>query len=189
LDRNGKSSDARILILLALGGASSSTGSAEVHESEPVGGGTVTSSGTTLRSSDGMITIDIPEGAVTEAVEFTISKYTPATNSFPGSYLPTSSAYEITPSYRFKKPVSVSMSLNTSTIQSLNLSKSKSLGFSYSRTSVSDDSGRFPSWMAHQTSVVGDKVVFNTETFFHFWPRDSSSWKPTTHQLRCILLF
>ncbi|MCW7480579.1 SBBP repeat-containing protein [Leptospira kanakyensis] len=155
-------------ILLVLGASNNSAGTPEAHDSVPIGEGEVTIKGGTLRSNDGMITIDIPEGAVAETVEFKISKFTLVTNSYPGSYLPTSSAYEILPSYRFKKPVTVSMSLNTATIQSLNLSKTKSLGFSYSTTSVTDNSGRFPSWLAHDTTIVGDKVVFNTETFSIF---------------------
>lgn len=165
---NNKPSRISDYILLALGALNHSAGTAEDHDSVPVGGGEVTINGSTIRSSDGMITIDIPEGAVTDTVEFTISKFTLVSNSYPGSYLPTSSAYEIQPSYRFKKPVTVSMSLDTSSIQSLNLSKTKSLGFSYSTTSVTDNSGRFPSWTAHDTIVTGDKVVFNTETFSIF---------------------
>ncbi len=72
------------------------------------------------------------------------------------------------PSYRFKKPVSVSLALNTTEIQGLNLNKSKSLGFSFSSTSAVDNAGRFPGWAAHDTKVVGDKVVFSTETFSIF---------------------
>ncbi|MCW7505581.1 SBBP repeat-containing protein [Leptospira paudalimensis] len=166
MNTNGESSDGKSFIQLMLSAIGVSIGGAQ--NLVPAGGGVATMSGTSIRSSDGMITIDIPEGAVTETVAFTIEKYTPATNSYPGSYIPTSFSYEITPSYRFKKPVTVSMSLDTSTIQSLNLTKAKSLGFSYSRTSVSEDSGRFPSWMAHETNVVGDKVVFNTQTFSIF---------------------
>lgn len=152
------------LMLLALGGATPIGN----QTAEPVGGGEVTSSGTTLRSTDGMLTIDFPVGAVEENIEFTITKITPETNIFPGSFIPTSASYELLPSYRFKKPVNVSLSLNTTEIQGLNLVKEKSLGFSFSSTSSVDNAGRFPTWTAHDTKVVGDKVVFSTETFSIF---------------------
>ncbi|GBF50963.1 fibronectin type III domain protein [Leptospira ryugenii] len=157
-------SDGSGLLLLALGGASPNG----ISAGEPVGGGEVTSAGTTLRSSDGIITIDIPAGAVDETINFTISKITPESSVFPGSFLPTSDAYELLPSYRFKKPVNVSLALNTTSIQGLNLVKSKSLGFSFSSTSSIDNAGRFPSWTAHESKVEGDKVVFSTETFSIF---------------------
>ncbi|GBF51641.1 fibronectin type III domain protein [Leptospira ryugenii] len=136
--------------------------------STPVGSGEVTSTGTTLRSNDGMITIDFPEGAVDSNIEFQISRYTPEDTTYPSSYVPTSPAYIISPSYKFKKPVTISMSLDTTKIQSLNLEKSNSLAFSYSTTSAEENAGKMPSWSMHQTSVNGDKVVFTTNTFSIF---------------------
>ncbi|WP_167881856.1 hypothetical protein [Leptospira jelokensis] len=49
----------------------------------------------------------IPTGAMDETREFTITKYTSSSQAFPSGYIPTSPVYEITPSYRFKKDVSV----------------------------------------------------------------------------------
>ncbi|MCZ8154722.1 MAG: fibronectin type III [Leptospira sp.] len=163
-NKTESSSGGSDLILLALGGASPNGNRTE----EPVGGGEVTSSGTTLRSTDGAITIDIPAGAVDQSIEFTITKISQDTAVYPGSYIPTSAAYELLPSYRFKKPVSISLALNTTEIQGLNLDKSKTLGFSFSSTSAVDNAGRFPGWAAHETKVVGDKIVFSSETFSIF---------------------
>ncbi|MDZ4724912.1 MAG: fibronectin type III [Leptospira sp.] len=148
--------------------SSTSSGLENSVDSTPAGSGEVSTSGASLRSTDGNLTIDFPEGAVTENIEFTISKYTQEDSVYPGAYVPTSSGYILSPSYHFKKPVTVTMALDTTKIQALNLIKGNSLGFSYSQTSAEANAGKFPSWSMHNTTVSGDKVVFTTDTFSIF---------------------
>ncbi|MCE9596778.1 MAG: fibronectin type III domain-containing protein [Spirochaetia bacterium] len=146
---------------LGLLGASGQTG-------VPVGGGTAGPSGMTLSSSDGRLIINIPPGAMTDAQEFTITKYTPATAALPGQYLPTTPAYEITPGYRFEKDVTVSISMDIAMISALNLQQNASQGFSYSSTAEDPSAARFPEWQGQTSQVQGDRLVMNTRTFSIF---------------------
>ncbi len=152
------------LALVAMGGDGAISGT-------PSGGGTAGPAGATIVSSDGYLTLHIPEGAIQqgdENQEFTITRYTAGTSAMPGSYIPTTFVYQITPSYRFQKDVSVEISLNLATIQSNNLNQSATRGFSWSLTSVEDTAGRMPGWRGHESMVNSDKVVFSTRTFSLF---------------------
>ncbi|MCW7462139.1 fibronectin type III domain-containing protein [Leptospira limi] len=133
-----------------------------------VGGGDADSSGTTLKSTDGLFTVYIPPDAMNEKQTFEIKKYSVSSDALPGHYIPTTSIYEITPSYRFSKDITISLSLENHTIQSLNLKKSKSLGFSFSSSSESDDSARFPGWAGHFSRVEGDNLMITSRTFSLF---------------------
>lgn len=124
--------------------------------------------GAIFTSSDGLLRIMIPSGAMDETREFTITKYTPSTQALPSGYIPTSPVYEITPSYRFKKEVSVSVVVNSSQIQSLNLLSNKTVGFSASTTSPDGTSGRFPDWSSHDSYLEVDRINFTTMTFSFF---------------------
>ncbi|TGL45599.1 fibronectin type III domain-containing protein [Leptospira perdikensis] len=142
---------------LGLLGAGVSMGSKEVGP-----GGAI------FTSADGFIRIMIPSGAMDETREFTITKYSPASQALPSGYIPTSPVYEITPSYRFKKDVSVSIIVNSSQIQSLNLVSNKTIGFSASTTSPDTTSGRFPDWSSHDSQLESDRINFTTRTFSFF---------------------
>ena len=134
----------------------------------PAGSAEAGPQGTTLTSSDGQLSIFIPEGAMRDEQEFTITKYTPPTTFMPAGYMPTTPVYEITPGYRFEKDVTISLLLDGARIEGLNLQKNRSRGFSISATSESDDTEKFSGWAGHSSSVSGDKVVFTSRTFSIF---------------------
>ncbi len=152
------------LTLVALGEQDASVGT-------PAGGGTAGPAGATITSSDGQFTLHIPEGALQEGdatQEFTITRHTAATSAMPGRYLPTASVYQVTPSYRFQKNVTVEITLDVATIQANNLNQSGTSGFSWSLTAADDNAGRMSGWAAHESAVEGDKVIFSTRTFSLF---------------------
>ncbi|TGK81988.1 hypothetical protein EHQ24_11970 [Leptospira noumeaensis] len=145
-----------------------SAGLSENVSGESAGGGTATAEGTHIVSKDGKFSIDIPKDALSETVEFSITKYSAPTNALPGNYIPTADIYQITPSYRFQKEVTIEIVSNPSAIQAYNLEKSKSIAFSISSTNPEEGVNRFPSWSAHPTRIDGDKLVFTTKTFSIF---------------------
>lgn len=134
-----------------------------------VGGGTAGPSGTKIASDDGQFEVLIPPGAMDEEKTFSIKRYTLAPTSLPNGYIPTTDAYEITPSYRFKKDVVISITQDTEKIEALNLSKQKSQGFIYSTTSDADNSGRLSGgWDGTRTTSTSDKLQFQSRTFSIF---------------------
>lgn len=136
--------------------------------SEPVGSAVIGPDGGAIRSTDGMLRIQIPPGAVSEEIEFSIAKFEAGAAGLPAGYFPTADAYELTPSYRFQKSVEVSIIMDMALAQSLNLDVDQSLGFSASQTAAEDNSGRFPGWSGHIARVEGDRVIFATQTFSVF---------------------
>lgn len=134
-----------------------------------VGSGKSGPSGATIQSTDGLFSVFIPEGAMQEETTFEIVKYEPPTNSLPKGYFPTTQLYEITPSYKFKKDVIITLTLDSDRVSSLNLSKKKSQGFVISHTPEEDNSGRITGgWNAGRTSLNGDKLTIYTRTFSVF---------------------
>ncbi|EKJ88751.1 fibronectin type III domain protein [Leptospira meyeri serovar Hardjo str. Went 5] len=134
-----------------------------------VGSVTAGPAGTMIKSTDGNFEVLIPPGAMDEEKTFSIKKYTFAPASLPNGYIPTTDAYEVTPSYRFKKDVVITITQETEKIEALNLAKQKSQGFVYSTTSDSDNSGRVTGgWDAGLTSVSSDKIQFQSRTFSIF---------------------
>lgn len=133
------------------------------------GSGSSGPSGTTISSSDGLFSVFIPSGAMDEEKTFEITKYVPNTDALPTGYFPTTPLYEITPSYKFKKDVTITITLDSDKVNSLNLSRKKSQGFVLSQTPEEDNSGRITGgWNASHTSVSGDKVTLRTRTFSVF---------------------
>lgn len=134
-----------------------------------VGSVTAGPAGTMIKSTDGNFEVLIPPGAMDEEKTFSIKKYNFAPSSLPNGYIPTTEAYEITPSYRFKKDVVISIVQETEKIEALNLAKQKSQGFIYSTTPDNDNSGRVTGgWDAGLTSVSSDKIQFQSRTFSIF---------------------
>lgn len=126
-------------------------------------------SGTTIQSTDGLFSVFIPEGAMDGEESFEITKYDPPSNSLPQGYFPTTQLYEITPSYRFKKDVIVTITLDSDKLSSLNLNKKKSQGFVISQTPEDSNSGRITGgWNTGRTSINGDKITITTRTFSVF---------------------
>ncbi|TGM87125.1 PKD domain-containing protein [Leptospira bouyouniensis] len=134
----------------------------------PAGGGTGTPSGTRIQSSDALFTILIPEGAMDETVDFKITKYDATQAPLPSGYVPTSSIYQITPSYQFKKDVIVTITLDRAKAQSMNLHFGKSRGFHVSTTSTEPDALRMPGWAGVNTSLDSERIVFQTRSFSMF---------------------
>ncbi|TGL67430.1 fibronectin type III domain-containing protein [Leptospira jelokensis] len=132
------------------------------------GGGTGTPSGTRIQSSDALFTILIPEGAMDETVDFKITKYDATQAPLPSGYVPTSSIYQITPSYQFKKDVIVTITLDRAKAQSMNLNFGKSRGFHVSTTSTEPDALRMPGWAGVNTSLDSERIVFQTRSFSMF---------------------
>lgn len=161
---NKSSSEGKEGILLAAAGLTPEA----IEAGKDQGGGNAGPNGKRITSLDGNFTIDIPEGAMNEEVNFVITKYNSPTNSLPGKYFPVIDLYEVTPSYKFNKPISITLNLNESLIEAYNLVKSKSVAFSISSTSPELDANRFPTWTAHQTRVEGSKLFFTTNTFSIF---------------------
>ncbi|EMY61022.1 fibronectin type III domain-containing protein [Leptospira terpstrae] len=134
-----------------------------------VGSATAGPSGKTIASEDGQFEVLIPPGAMEEEKTFTIKRYTLAPTSLPNGYIPTTDAYEITPSYRFKKDVVISITQDTGKIEALNLVKQRSQGFIYTTTSDSDNSGRVSGgWDSSLTTGSSDKLQFQSRTFSIF---------------------
>lgn len=134
-----------------------------------VGSVTAGPAGTMIKSTDGNFEVLIPPGAMDEEKTFSIKKYNFAPSSLPNGYIPTTEAYEITPSYRFKKDVVISIVQETEKIEALNLAKQKSQGFIYSTTPDSDNSGRVTGgWDTGLTTASGDKIQFQSRTFSIF---------------------
>lgn len=134
----------------------------------PAGGGTGTPSGTRIQSSDALFTILIPEGAMDETVDFKITKYDATQAPLPSGYVPTSSIYQITPSYQFKKDVIVTITLDRAKAQSMNLNFGKSRGFHVSTTSTEPDALRMPGWAGVNTSLDSERIGFQTRSFSMF---------------------
>ncbi len=133
------------------------------------GGGAAGADGAVLTSDDNRFSVMIPPGAMDSEEEFTITRYSLSDNSLSYGYIPTAYSYEVTPSYRFKKEVTVSIKMDTSRINSLNLNKDASMGFISSSTSDSENSGRiFGGWDGTSSRISGDSVVFETRTFSIF---------------------
>ncbi|TGK50449.1 hypothetical protein EHQ16_05800 [Leptospira kanakyensis] len=134
----------------------------------PAGGGTGTPSGTRIQSSDELFTILIPEGAMEETVDFKITKYESTQAPLPSGYVPTSSIYQITPSYQFKKEVLVTITLDRAKAQSMNLNFGKSRGFHVSTKSTEPDAERMPGWAGVNTTLESERIVFQTKSFSLF---------------------
>lgn len=164
LNKSDSGNSGEELVFLAASGLSNQF----LETAEPAGSGIAGPSGTSIKSTDGRFSIFIPKGAMDEEVQFSITKYNANTKVLPGSYIPTVDVYQVTPSYRFKIPITINMILDEASIQFYNLEKTKSIGFSISSTSPENDTNRFPSWNAHESSISGDKLVFTTKTFSIF---------------------
>ncbi|MCW7469261.1 fibronectin type III domain-containing protein [Leptospira kanakyensis] len=134
----------------------------------PAGGGTGTPSGTRIQSSDELFTILIPEGAMEETVDFKITKYESTQAPLPSGYVPTSSIYQITPSYQFKKEVLVTITLDRAKAQSMNLNFGKSRGFHVSTKGTEPDAERMPGWAGVNTTLESESIVFQTKSFSMF---------------------
>ncbi|TGL39020.1 fibronectin type III domain-containing protein [Leptospira perdikensis] len=134
----------------------------------PAGGGTADPSGTRFQSSDGLFTILIPEGAMDETVDFKITKYDSTQAPLPSGYVPTSSIYQVTPSYKFKKEVVVTIALDRAKAQSMNLNFGKSRGFHVSNTNSETEALRMPGWAGVNTTLDSENIVFHTKTFSMF---------------------
>ncbi|MEQ8352212.1 MAG: fibronectin type III domain-containing protein [Leptospiraceae bacterium] len=136
---------------------------------------TVDRNGGTFQSDDGLFRIIIPEGAMDETETFTIERHNASMDSFP-SGLPTTKAYELSPSYRFRKNVIVEMTLDTNTMAHLGLSSEDSIVYSHSETGLHEGdpsseigvSRRLPGWSALSTEVLGDKLRATTKSFSIF---------------------
>ncbi|MCW7479800.1 fibronectin type III domain-containing protein [Leptospira kanakyensis] len=134
----------------------------------PAGGGTAGSSGTRIQSSDELFTILIPEGAMDETVDFKITKYDSTQAPLPSGFVPTSSIYQVTPSYKFKKDVVVTITLDRAKAQSMNLNFGKSRGFHVSTKSTEPDAERMPGWAGVNTTLESESIVFQTKSFSMF---------------------
>ncbi|TGM63469.1 PKD domain-containing protein [Leptospira meyeri] len=134
----------------------------------PAGGGTADPSGTRIQSSDELFTILIPEGAMDETVEFKITKYNSTQAPLPSGFVPTSSIYQVTPSYKFKKEVVVTITLDRAKAQSMNLNFSKSRGFHASNMNTEPDGLRMPGWAGVRTTLESEQIVFHTKSFSMF---------------------
>ncbi|MCR9142927.1 MAG: fibronectin type III [bacterium] len=148
--------------LIALGALSQAGGGS------PVGGGAVDASGATLVSNDQLLRVTIPPGAMRDQQKFTITRYVAATNAMPGSFIPTTPIYQITPAYRFEKDVRISIKLNQSTIQRMGLEKNKSTGFAITSTTEEDETGVLVGWNGKESTIEGDDLVFTSRTFSIF---------------------
>lgn len=134
-----------------------------------VGSGTVGPSGKSISSDDGKFQVLIPPGAMDEEKTFSIRRYQLANSSLPNGYIPTTDAYEVTPSYRFKKDVVITIAQNVEKIEALNLAKAKSQGFIHTTTSDSDDSGRVSGgWDGSFSTQSADSIQFQSRTFSIF---------------------
>ncbi len=161
-----KNQDSNRETLLALLGLTQSTdnGSFSVDEK-----------GGTFRSSDGLFKVTIPEGAMDRAQTFSIKRHNASLQAFP-SGLPTSFAYEVEPSYSFKRPVFIEITLDTDALAHLGLSSEHSTVYSHSESGLHEEtddsffteSRRLPGWSALNTEVMGDKVIATTMTFSIF---------------------
>ncbi|MCW7468810.1 fibronectin type III domain-containing protein [Leptospira kanakyensis] len=134
----------------------------------PAGGGTAGPSGTRIQSSDELFTILIPEGAMEETVDFKITKYDSTQAPLPSGFVPTSSIYQVTPSYKFKKDVVVTITLDRAKAQSMNLNFGKSRGFHVSTTNAEPDAERMPGWAGVNTTLDSESIVFQTKSFSMF---------------------
>ncbi|TGK95856.1 fibronectin type III [Leptospira brenneri] len=134
----------------------------------PAGGGTADPSGTRIQSSDELFTILIPEGAMDETVDFKITKYNSTQAPLPSGFVPTSSIYQVTPSYKFKKEVVVTITLDRAKAQSMNLNFGKSRGFHASSTNTEPDGLRMPGWAGVNTTLESESIVFYTKSFSMF---------------------
>lgn len=132
------------------------------------GGGTGSPSGTRIQSSDELFTILIPEGAMDETVDFKITKYDSTQAPLPSGYVPTSSIYQVTPSYQFKKEVLVTITLDRAKAQSMNLNFAKSRGFHVSTVSAEPNAERMPGWAGVNTTLESERIVFQTKSFSMF---------------------
>ncbi|ABZ94500.1 Hypothetical lipoprotein [Leptospira biflexa serovar Patoc strain 'Patoc 1 (Ames)'] len=134
-----------------------------------VGSATAGPSGKSITSDDGKFQVLIPPGAMDEEKTFSIRRFEITNSSLPNGYIPTTDAYEITPSYRFKKDVVITISQNVEKIEALNLAKNKAQGFVNSTTSDSDNSGRVSGgWDGSLTTASSDKIQFQSRTFSIF---------------------
>ncbi|EKJ88321.1 fibronectin type III domain protein [Leptospira meyeri serovar Hardjo str. Went 5] len=134
----------------------------------PAGGGTADPSGTRIQSSDELFTILIPEGAMDETVDFKITKYNSTQVPLPSGFVPTSSIYEVTPSFQFKKEVVVTITLDRAKAQSMNLNFGKSRGFHASNMNTEPDGLRMPGWAGVNTTLESESIVFHTKSFSMF---------------------
>ncbi|TGL50263.1 fibronectin type III [Leptospira kemamanensis] len=132
------------------------------------GGGTGSPSGTRIQSSDELFTILIPEGAMEETVDFKITKYDSTQAPLPSGYVPTSSIYQVTPSYQFKKEVLVTITLDRAKAQSMNLNFGKSRGFHVSTMSAEPNAERMPGWAGVNATLESERIVFQTKSFSMF---------------------
>ncbi|TGK44685.1 fibronectin type III domain-containing protein [Leptospira andrefontaineae] len=124
--------------------------------------------GSYIVSEDKKIQVFIPQGAMDSEEKFEIRKSSVISSSYPGSYLPSSDAYEITPSYRFKKDVTISILLDSSKVESLNLNKKKSSAFISSDTSEAEGSARLSGWNPIPSKLKGGRIEFSSRTFSIF---------------------
>lgn len=140
-----------------------------VGSATSVGSATAGPAGTLIKSSDGNFEVLIPPGAMDEEKTFSIKKYTVTPTSLPNGFIPTTDAYEVTPSYRFKKDVVISLTQDVEKIEALNLVKNKSQGFIYSTTADASNAGRVSGgWDGTLTSASTDKIQFQSRTFSVF---------------------
>lgn len=134
-----------------------------------MGSATAGPAGKSIISDDGKFQVLIPPGAMDEEKTFSIKRFEFTNNSLPNGYIPTTDAYEITPSYRFKKDVVITIAQNVEKIEALNLSKNKAQGFVHSTTSDSDQSGRVSGgWDGSVTTAKSDTIQFQSRTFSIF---------------------
>lgn len=137
----------------------------------PVGGGEASPEGDTLIvSTDGLVQLRIPAGAMHSTEQFSITRYTPQSDSLPAGFIPTTPIYQITPAYRFNRDVEVTLQLDEEQIRALNLQKDRTVGFSISTTDPADDAGRLSGqgWDGRETTVQGDRLIVRTRTFSLF---------------------
>ena len=110
------------------------------------------------------------------AQTFSIKRHNTSLEAFP-SGLPTSFAYEVEPSYSFKRPVFIEITLDTDALAHLGLSSEHSTVYSHSESglreetddSFSTESRRLPGWSALNTEVMGDKGDSDHHDIFNFW--------------------
>ncbi|TGL37414.1 fibronectin type III domain-containing protein [Leptospira perdikensis] len=134
----------------------------------PVGGGTAGSQGARIQSQDELFTILIPQGAMEESVDFQITRYNANQTPFQSGYIPTSYIYEVTPSYVFKKDITVTITLDANKTQSMNLRLLKSKGFHLTSAGSSDGGSVLAGWSGTNSSLDGERVVIQTKSFSSF---------------------
>lgn len=145
-------------------------GAAAAASAVDVGGGDAGPAGVSLTSSDGLMTVFIPAGAMNSEESFTFTRYTPEAGALPPGYLPTTPVYEISPSYVFAKDVTISITLNDDQIRALNLQKDRTTAFAATTTQPESDAGRLAGngWEGRTSNIDGDRLVITTRTFSFF---------------------